>query len=385
MWDSVWFRTLAPSDSEELRASDALPSRAEVLIVGGGLIGLFTAHFLLEAGIRDVCVVDRTAALAEASGANAGMLWFARETEELGPLAPLARASRQIYQHLAQDPQFAFEFRQTGLIELYEPAEEDRKRRMAEAARRAGYAAEFVSPQELSSLEPALRSATLSGVYFPEEACLHPVKLGVGLLRRLRQRGAKVCAGTEVLQLIPRVMTSRGPIQAEVVVLATGAWTADLVRPLGWEPPIRPVRGQLLYTAPQPRLLAHIVHGPRYYYLQAASGHVIAGGTAEEVGFERGVRTEDLDAIRAEMAALLPELKGTPVEGAWSGFRPQCGDGYPIIGRVPGRDKIWVAAGHFRKGVLLAPATGFVLAELIRGGSSELWTETLDPARFPRR
>jgi glycine oxidase len=100
------------------------------------------------------------------------------------------------------------------------------------------------------------------------------------------------------------------------------------------------------------------------------------------VGFRRGVEPRDLASIRSELGALFPKLRDQPTACAWSGFRPCCEDMKPVIGKVPGQEHVYVAAGHFRKGILLAPATGKILADLITRGETDLPIKPLSPARF---
>jgi glycine/D-amino acid oxidase-like deaminating enzyme len=122
----------------------------------------------------------------------------------------------------------------------------------------------------------------------------------------------------------------------------------------------------------------------RYYYWQLVDGPIAGGGSEERVGFQRGVPSEVIQDIRAEMGQHFPALRNQPTEVSWYGFRPHCEDNRPVIGPAPGRDHLFVAAGHFRKGVMLAPGTGKVMADLLAGRQPEVDLSALDPSRFAR-
>jgi glycine oxidase len=356
--ESVWFETLSSDQQARLRASDDVPATADVLVVGAGLIGLAAAHFLCDGGAR-VVVIDRAEALGEASGANAGGLWYSQQAPELGPLLPLAQMSSRLYDELAQSLPDDIGLRRTGVIELGCPSPPP------------GSPGRAVSRRELQGLEPALSDVHVDARLYPRDGQVNPARLGAALVRSLRERGGRVCLRVQ----------ERRP-DAAAVLIAAGAWTPLVTSAFGWSPPIRPVRGQLLATRPLSRLLRHTVLAPRFYYWQLPEGYVAGGGTMEDVDFERGVNTTDLAAIRAEMDALFPALRGEPTAFAWSGFRPCCDDLLPVIGRVPSRDRLFVAAGHFRKGIMLAPGTGKAVADLILRGESDIPLEACSPSRF---
>ncbi len=357
MESPIWIETLDEDERRLLAASDPPPKTADVSIIGAGMIGLATAFYLRAAGVRGICIMDCATALGEASGANAGGLWFTQLSEGIGWLAPLAQASSRLYDELAAQPGFAFDFRRTGLIELRPPGSGP------------------VDGEELRRLEPALDGESHSAVFYPTEAQLNPAKLGVSLMRHLRKQGVKICLRCEIERL-------PGPVSAPTVVIAAGAWTPLVTRTLGWAPPIKPMRGQLLATVPRRPLLRHTVIGPQFYYWQLAEGHIAGGGTVEDVGFERGTNPAGLARIRAEMNALFPALRDVTTAAAWSGFRPYCEDERPVIGRIPGEERPYVAAGHFKKGIMLAPVTGKIIADLITTGKTDLPITALDAARF---
>ena len=368
MSDSIWFETISPEDRGLLGASDPAPATTEVLILGAGLVGLATAWYLTEAGVRDICLVDPAGPLAGASSANAGGLWFSQQSPELGPLTPLARVSSRLYDELGAALEADFDLRRCGLLELLSrPADS------IAAVRQAGFRAELLAPDEVRRLEPALLPAPHGAVLYPDDGQVNPLKLGVAFVRGLRRRG---------VHFSPRNKATSDLPSAGVTVVASGAWTPLVTATLGFEPPIKPMRGQLLATPRLPPTVHHTVLGPRFYYWQLVQGFVAGGGTLEDVGFTPGTNPADLEAIRAEMNTLFPGLAEVATARAWSGFRPFCADLCPVIGRVPGHDRTFIAAGHFKKGVMLSPVTGKILADLITRGQTDLPIAPCDPARF---
>ncbi len=368
MPDSIWFETISSEDRALLGALDDAPVTTDVLILGAGLVGLATAWYLTEAGLRNICLLDPGGPMAGASSANAGGLWFSQQSPELGPLTPLARASSRLYDELTTALGADFDLRRCGVLELLSrPADS------IAAVRQAGFRAELLAPDEVRRLEPSLAPALHGAVLYPDDGQVNPLKLGVAFIRCLRARGVRF--------LVPNNANPKEP-SSGVTVVTSGAWTPQVTAALGFAPPIKPMRGQLLATPPLPPTLHHTVIGHRFYYWQLREGHFAGGGTVEDVGFTTGTDPADLAAIREEMNTLFPGIAEISTARAWSGFRPYCADLRPVIGRVPGRDRTFVAAGHFKKGVMLAPVTGKILADLITRGDTDLPIAPCDPARF---
>lgn len=386
MTDSIWRRTLSGEQQQPLDRSDDLPSTADVAVVGAGLVGLWAARALHEAGVGSIAVLERGAVAGEASGANAGGLWFAHEALDSPELAALGRLSGAIYQELSDD--FDFDHGRDGMIELDasagdEPESLERSRRL----RDAGYRAEFVTRAQLRSLEPNL-TAPNGGLLLPDDGQLHPLKLASVLTAGLRRSGVTVTSGVQVRGIESsngrvRLLLNGGELSVGAVVIACGAWTPLLTEALGWRPPIRPIRGALLALPAQPAgTLRHTIMSDRYYYWQSAAGPVVAGGSIEDVGFERGVDDQVVQKIRGDLARLVPSLADQPTDCSWSGFRPFCEDHVPVVGPAPRLQNVFVSAGHYRRGVMLAPSTARLLASHVTGGALPPEAERLSPLRF---
>ena len=382
MQQSIWFQTLDLDQQRVLNESQPLPDSADVVIVGAGMIGLATAYYLARAGRKNICILDRGTALGEASGANAGGLWFGQQSAELGSLSPLARreqppvrcvGARVLVRHGAAGNAGAAGGRRRGVRE--------QKARRGWCGRR-DFAPKASAANRARALEPGLGVTPAAAIYYADEGHLHPAKLAAALLKHLKSQGVRVCLGVAVEELQPQVVTNRGSIQSDLVVVATGAWTPLVTKLLGWQPPIRPIRGTLLALGPLPKTLHHTLTTSTFYYWQLASGFVAGGGSLDDVGFEAGVNPDTTRQIRRAMNERIPAVAALPTKCAWSGFRPHCADLRPVIGQVPGHERVYVAAGHFRKGIMMSPVTGKILADLMTEGKTDLPIDEANPARF---
>ncbi len=384
MQDSIWFRTLPRELRDSLQQSEELPEEAEVVIVGAGMVGLMTAYYLTEAGVGDIWVIDRGTVLGEASGSNAGGLWFAQQSPEMGPLASLVDKTAELYEELGE--RFDFDLRKPGMLQLFFTAKEAAGRAaLVKAVKKAGFRAESVSPKQIGELEPTLGRNAKGAVYYPDEGRLHPARLAGNLARYLREKEVRFSLGLPVESLQPQIETAQGAVSAGTTVITTGAWTPLLTEALGWKPPIKPMRGTLLAIEPMRQTIRHTLMTPNYYYWQLTEGHIAGGGSVEDVGFRRGVEAETASSIRTEMNELIPSVARRAEACRWSGFRPFCTDSKPVIGPVPGQDNMFVGAGHFKKGIMMAPVTGKILADLVTEGKTKLKIRSFNPGRFRRK
>ena len=383
MRDTVWSRTLATAQREELLASDTLPAVADVVVVGAGLVGLCAALSLRRRGAGRVVVLDRGAVCSEASGASAGGLWPAHEC--LSMVCPeVARRAAGMHTRLREE--FPCDYVSSGLLEPVAGEQAAAAAERANRIRRAGFRAEMLGAADVQGLEPQLCHAG-PALHCPDDGSIHPLRLAAAISSWLRSRGVRICLGERVERVSrggTAVLARGSRIEAGAVVIAAGAWTPLLTRVLGWSPPIRPVRGVLMATeAFLPGTLRTVVVGDRYYYWQLARGPLAGGGSEEEVGFERGVSPQIAADIERDWAERFPELAGVSFSARWSGFRPRCDDLHPVIGRVPGGGRAYVSAGHFRKGILLAPLSGELLAREMAGEDPWEPARAMRPGRFP--
>ncbi len=379
--DSVWFRTLPRESREALSVSAEPPRSAEAVVVGAGMIGLCSALSLVRRGVRDIAIVDRGGVCGESTGASAGGIWLAHEHLNTGIDDAHALRGRELFAQL--DEEFDFDYVRGGLLKPAASVGVEDARRAVERTRAAGLEAEWISGSAVREIEPRL-DYDGGAFFFPGDGSIHPLKLAAALIRYLRDRATRICLATTVLSIGKgRVETNRGSISAPTVVVTAGAWTPLLTRLLGWEPPIRPIRGTLLAWPAQPAgTLRAVTFGRRFYYWQLACGPIAGGGSEDDIGFKPGVDEATAAEIRSEFRALFPSLAGMPDGYGWSGFRPFCADLNPVVGAVPGHERVYVAAGHFRRGIQLGPLTGELLAEEIVSGRPAPGAAAFRPERF---
>jgi len=363
---------------------------ADVVIVGGGIVGLSAARALAGDGARTV-VIERRRVGAEASTAAAGMLAPQAETPEDSPLLELALKGRD--HHLALAPALEAEtglsvdLAKCGLIELAF-TDEDRDRLEVRRAwqRRRGLTVESLGPAEVRSAEPNVNPAVRGGLYISGDRCVDNVRLVRALAASAVARGASIVTGRPVTELVIERGTVAGVraatevFHAPVVINAMGAW-AGLLGGDPLPPPVEPVRGHIVAFDMAPALLRHVVCSPRGYLVPRADGRTLAGSTTERAGFDKVVTAAGLAAVLAIALEIAPILGDVRVADSWAGLRPGTPDGLPVVGpgALPG---LFHATGLYRNGILMGPLVGEIVAGLVRGQASPVDLAPFAVTRF---
>jgi glycine oxidase len=349
-----------------------------VIVIGGGIIGCATAYELAKSGCR-VTLFERATPGAEASSAAAGLLAPVGETRRSDPFQKLALDSWARYPDIARELRDVtgvdVEHMTTGTLYPIFGAEELRE---AEEQGRFPLGEEMgmrvVEGRELRDLEPLLSPKILAALFVRGDQWVNNQRLVTAYAAAAAGRGVRIRTGVEVTRLnaegsrITGVAAAGESIEAERVLLAAGAWSGPLAASLGLDLPIVPVRGQMMAVSNVPPLLRHAVHGRQGYLTPRPSGELLIGATVEHVGFERAVTPEGLAHLVNGAIEVLPELRRRPITRTWCGFRPGTPDDMPVLGPWPGIDGLHVATGHYRNGILLAPATAALMTQAILGG-----------------
>lgn len=358
----------------------------KIIVVGGGIIGASIA-FHLQKARSQVVLLERGQIGSEASGASAGMLIAPIEDTGNRGFDDLRKASLAMYPMLLREVQrlsgIDVEYRQHGMIRTAR-TEEFARRLKSLARRRDGL--EWLEGPALQKLEPALHPALLGAAWSPGDADLNSGLLTRALAGAAKKLGANVRTNTMLTGFLGRgayvegVSTNLGDILGDAVVLAAGPWTELLSQRLGLRLATPPMRGQIL--AYRSTSLQHAVWGEDGYLVPKPRGLVFAGATIEDVGFRKGTTERALAGLRRMAGALVPALSRAKVSSAWAGLRPGSPDGMPVMGRFPGKENVYLAAGHFRNGILLAPITGSLVSELVLTGRADRRLRPYSPGRF---
>ncbi len=347
---------------------------ADALVVGGGLIGCAVAAELAARG-RRVIVIERDEPGAEASGAAAGMLTPQAEARMPGPFFELALASRELFpawtRQLFEETGIDVGFHRLGLLQCaFDADASERDREAYRWQRERGLRVEELSRAALSGLLGGRLSPELAGALaFPDEAAVDPRLLTRAAWRGAERRGVRFVTGASVTRFRVEggacrgVDTEAGPFDAPAVVDAAGAWASFDPRV---SVPVHPVRGQIVQVREAGPPLDSLVCSEEVYLVPRADGTVLLGSTVELVGFRKEVTAGAVRTLLAAAARLVPSIDGARFETAWAGLRPGTPDGLPILGASPVTG-LFLATGHFRNGILLAPLTARLLADAVAG------------------
>lgn len=364
---------------------------AEIVIVGGGVIGLTIARALAMRGARDILVIERNQFGRESSWAAGGILAPQVEADKSDEFFRLACASRDLY------PQFAAELRSESGVDVeldttgtlyvgFSEQDEAELRRRLEWQQAEGLRSEWLSGDDARRLEPCLSQAVRCALHFPDDYQIENRKLLEALVVANQEIGVRLLSDCEVLDLafedehVSGVETSNGFIGASKVVMAAGAWSSTIALPDTLE--IEPIRGQMLCFNTEPSFARHVIYSSRGYLVPRHDGRVLAGSTAERAGFDKRVTEEGTRAIKALAGEIAPVISELPILDSWAGFRPRASDGLPVLGSSGTVNGLFYATGHYRNGILLAPITGELIADEIAAGTRTGIPEAFLPQRF---
>ena len=348
---------------------------ADVVIVGGGVIGLTIARALALRGVRDVCLVERGNLGTEASWAAAGMLLPQVEADSQDAFFELACKSRDLYPAFAaalrEETGIDVELDTTGTLylALTEHDHEEIEKRY-EWQTRAGLAVERLSADEARELEPCISESTLGALRFPKDIQVENRRLLSALANSVKKLGVTITTQTSVAAVLLEgnrvhgVQTARGPISSAPVVIAAGSWSS-FIEPRPPIPTIEPVRGQMVCLEAKPQLTRHVIYSPRGYLVPRQDGRLLAGSTSEHAGFAKCVTAGGIASVLRNALEISPAIADLPLADTWAGLRPHAPDGLPVLGPCGEIDGLFCATGHYRNGILLAPLTGELISEAI--------------------
>ena len=346
----------------------------DVLVVGGGVVGLSLAWELAQAGAQ-VCVADQGSMGGEASWAAAGMLPPGPERSHWSHCTAYDRLQGlghelhpEWHTKLARTVGIDNGYRLSGAIYLAESAEIFAAR---EEWARFGLSYEELDGTTLAELEPSLVGRE-KAFFLPSEGQLRPPRHLKALVAACHHARVSLKPGCQVLdwrtsRKIDGVVTDHGTISAGQYCLTSGCWTGLVASRLGLQIPMRPVRGQMLLLNGSAGVLRRIVNrGPRYL-TPREDGRVLVGSTQEDAGFHKQNTVVGVGELLNFARHICPPLGDFKLEQCWSGLRPRSADDLPYLGRLPRYENGWIAAGHFRAGIQLSPATAVAMRAMMLG------------------
>jgi glycine oxidase len=350
----------------------------KVIIVGGGIIGLALGFRLSQEKVQ-ATILDRGQPGSEASWAAAGMLAPTSEHTETPVLEPLLQASARLY------PQWVGQLEETsgltvgldtvGTLQLaFNEAE------VAALPRQAG---ESLAPEELRRLEPALSPRVLAGVRLPQDVQVDNRRLVAALVEACRRRGVSLELGREAQNLrvernhaVALRLADGSELTGDAIVNAAGSWAHRFPHA-----PVRPVRGQMIALTAETPLVRHVVRSPRAYLVPRQDARLLLGSTMEDAGYDKSLTPTGLGSILAGAKEIAPAAAALSFADAWAGLRPDTPDHLPILGATD-IEGYFVATGHFRNGILLAPITAEVMTDVLLGRPPAVPIDAFNPMRF---
>jgi glycine oxidase len=366
---------------------------ADVVIVGGGVIGLSIARALALRGVSDVMLIERGQPGAEASWAAGGILAPQVEADRPDDFFRLAAAGRDLYpafaESLKQETGVDVELDLTGTLCLgFTDIDEAEVRSRFDWQSSEGLSVEWLTGDEARRIEPCISQQVRCALCLPNDYQVENRRLIQALLKANERFGVRVVQDCHVSKLLIEnekvrgVETSDGLVAAAVVVLAAGAWSSQISSSDMALLQIEPVRGQMLCYETRPRIARHVIYSSRGYLVPRRDERLLAGSTTEWVGFEKQVTDEGVRTIKSMAIEIAPALAQlTPVD-SWAGFRPRATDDLPVIGPCTETAGLFYATGHYRNGILLAPITAQLIAAAIVGGAMPAGLEAFSPNRF---
>ncbi len=351
----------------------------KVVVIGGGVMGLMTARLLAKAGCKLV-LLEKGHTGGEASWAGGGIVSPLYPWRYAEPVTALASAAQKAYPELAQelvaetgiDPELTV----SGLLML----DADDARDATTWAQVHGHELQRLRPDVLSARLPGLGDGWHEGLWMPAIANIRNPRLLKALRRSLELDGIELHEQVDIgnwqqagARITAAIAADGRRFEADAFVICGGAWSPGILAGASKAAlAVRPVRGQMLLYRLTSGAPPCMVMAAGRYVIPRRDGYILCGSTLEEAGFEKATTVEARASLMASAARLWPALAGQEPEAHWAGLRPGAPNGIPFIGRVPDRENLWINAGHFRNGLVLAPASAQLLADQMLGRKTRL-------------
>jgi glycine oxidase len=349
----------------------------DAVIIGGGVIGSSIAYHMAKRG-KKVVLLERERLAGQASSAAAGMLAAQAEMNEDGPLFELARRSRAMFPEIAEELRqlcgIDIGLVQSGMFKIaLSPEEETELRRIIDFQRAAGEKAEWMSGEEVRRREPGVSEEVRGAMFIPDDGQVSAPDLSLAFAKSAAILGAHIREFTEVKSLILEggevsgVVTQEDTIYCDRIIVASGFWSGRLLEQSGCQTPIYPVKGECFSVISDVPLIRSTIFSHGCYLVPKKGGRTLVGATMKEHSYDRKVTLEGIATLLEKAKRLVPRIIRAEWEKAWAGLRPQTPDGLPYLGEHSKWKGLFIAAGHYRNGILLSPITGKLVADWAEG------------------
>lgn len=345
----------------------------DIIIVGGGVIGCSIAWRLAQSGLK-VTVFERGRAGHEASRAAAGMLSPQCEAQGPGPFFDFCLRSRAMYRSFAEELTEAsgidVGYKDDGtLFVVLEGDDQEERIEWASWQLEAGLSIEHLSAEDTRKLEPGVTELATRAIFLPGEHQIENRRLMDALEAAMKRTAVELIEEAEVSALttesgrVTGVVSAGKRFDAGVVIVAAGAWSSQLLEPLGLNVKVIPARGQMIAVRARACPLKRVLHSSKVYVVPRNDGRILIGATVEYAGFHKAVTAGAINQLLSAAVELVPSIANCEIVEMWCGLRPDTVDHLPIIG-ASGVDNLLLALGHFRNGILLAPITAESVTQL---------------------
>jgi len=352
-----------------------------VMIIGGGIVGCMTAIELVNRGHR-VTIVERNQIASQTSGesswAGGGIIFPLLPWQYSDPVNTLTHHGAEFYREFSQkllhETGLDANFVQSGFLLL---PEFDTNAALA-WCKKYGVEARAVKAADYDVQSPSGNDA----LWLPQVCQIRPPYLMQAMRKWLEQNQVTMLEHTQLVPLQETAelkvwQTTGGEIlRADQFVVTSGAWSFDLLKQTSAKLNIKPMRGQILLYKPEQNL-RQMVYREGFYMIPRLDGHLLAGSTLEDVGFDNGITENVREELRIKAEAIMPELKQQPIIKHWSGLRPGTPENLPTISAHPSIKNLYLNTGHFRYGLTMAPASAKLIADLMTGA-----TPCIDPGPY---
>ena len=372
--------------------------RADVIVIGAGIVGAMCAFFATKAGLKTI-VIDRGAIASGTTGAGEGNIMVSDKSP--GPELELALLSRDLWFDVGNEVGDSFELVAKGGLSI---ARRDPSSLFALAKEQAksGVQLRVVDKKEIHELEPHMAPEIEYGVHYPQDAQCQPMLAAAQILHHVRRNGGVIASHQEVISIERngsslRIKTPKQVWEADYIINASGTWAGEIAARAKTELPIMPRRGFILVTAPLPQYVFHKVYDSDYVDNVASSdadlqtstviegtksGTILIGASRERVGYDKSINVDIIKKLAGQASSLFPILKSAQLLRVYNGFRPYSPDHLPVIGEdgnVPG---LFHCAGHEGAGIGLSAASGRLITEMITGAKTFVDPTPFSPRRF---